>query len=158
MAKKQIYLTSFSLNTPKTLITGTDGFIGFHLANALLAKSHTIVGLDNINDYYDVQLKYDRLSQAGIHFSQAGINLSRAETHLNQAGTHPDPDNSDQPTTPQPRPVLMGNPHSPHPMRTNNQLTNNRSGEATTNRRRTAPTNQQPSARSADQPEWRSHD
>ena len=41
----------------KFLITGTAGFIGFHLANALLQRGEEIVGLDNINDYYDVNLK-----------------------------------------------------------------------------------------------------
>ena len=50
----------------KFLITGTAGFIGFHLANALLDKGHEVVGLDNINDYYDVKLKYGRLKEAGI--------------------------------------------------------------------------------------------
>ena len=51
----------------KTLITGTAGFIGFHLANKLLAAGHTITGIDNINDYYSPQLKLDRLEAAGIH-------------------------------------------------------------------------------------------
>jgi UDP-glucuronate 4-epimerase len=50
----------------KVLITGTAGFIGFHLANRLLTEGFDIVGLDYINDYYDVNLKYDRLEQAGI--------------------------------------------------------------------------------------------
>jgi len=50
----------------KFLITGTAGFIGFHLANALLERGEEIVGLDNINDYYDVNLKYARLNEAGI--------------------------------------------------------------------------------------------
>lgn len=50
----------------KFLVTGTAGFIGFHLANALLEKGETVVGLDNINDYYDVNLKYGRLTEAGI--------------------------------------------------------------------------------------------
>jgi UDP-glucuronate 4-epimerase len=50
----------------KYLVTGTAGFIGFHLANALLAKGEEVVGLDNINDYYDVSLKYARLNEAGI--------------------------------------------------------------------------------------------
>ncbi len=50
----------------KILITGTAGFIGFHVANALLERGFEVVGLDNINDYYDVRLKYDRLKQAGI--------------------------------------------------------------------------------------------
>ena len=50
----------------KILITGTAGFIGFHLANKLLARGDEVVGLDNINDYYDVNLKYGRLNEAGI--------------------------------------------------------------------------------------------
>jgi UDP-glucuronate 4-epimerase len=50
----------------KILITGTAGFIGFHLANRLLADGHEVVGLDVINDYYDVKVKYARLAQAGI--------------------------------------------------------------------------------------------
>jgi UDP-glucuronate 4-epimerase len=48
------------------LVTGTAGFIGFHVANRLLNDGHTVVGVDAINDYYDVQLKFDRLAQAGI--------------------------------------------------------------------------------------------
>lgn len=50
----------------KILITGTAGFIGFHLANRLLQEGHSVVGVDQINDYYDVQLKKDRLAYAGI--------------------------------------------------------------------------------------------
>lgn len=51
---------------PKILITGTAGFIGFHLVNKLLGESFEIVGLDVINDYYDINLKYARLQQHGI--------------------------------------------------------------------------------------------
>lgn len=50
----------------KYLVTGTAGFIGFHLANALLEGGEEVVGLDNINDYYDINLKYARLGEAGI--------------------------------------------------------------------------------------------
>ena len=50
----------------KILITGTAGFVGFHLANRLLADGHEVIGIDSINDYYDVQLKYGRLNAAGI--------------------------------------------------------------------------------------------
>jgi len=42
------------------LVTGTAGFIGMHLAKTLLEEGHTVVGLDNFNDYYSVQLKRDR--------------------------------------------------------------------------------------------------
>ena len=45
------------------LLTGAAGFIGFHTAKALLARGEAVVGLDNVNDYYDVSLKEARLSQ-----------------------------------------------------------------------------------------------
>jgi UDP-glucuronate 4-epimerase len=47
----------------KTLVTGAAGFIGFHLSKRLLAAGVTVVGLDNLNDYYDVNLKKARLEQ-----------------------------------------------------------------------------------------------
>lgn len=47
----------------KILVTGSAGFIGFHLSNYLLARGDEVVGLDNLNDYYDVSLKQDRLAQ-----------------------------------------------------------------------------------------------
>ncbi|WP_234571593.1 NAD-dependent epimerase [Rhodohalobacter sp. 614A] len=50
----------------KILITGTAGFIGFHLTKRLLRENFQIVGIDNINDYYDVNLKQDRLRETGI--------------------------------------------------------------------------------------------
>jgi UDP-glucuronate 4-epimerase len=48
------------------LVTGAAGFIGFHLCKRLLENGHRVVGLDNINGYYSVQLKLDRLKQLGI--------------------------------------------------------------------------------------------
>ncbi len=50
----------------KILVTGTAGFIGFHLARKLLERGNEVVGIDNINDYYDVNLKYARLAETGI--------------------------------------------------------------------------------------------
>lgn len=53
----------------KILVTGTAGFIGYHLAKRLLDRGDTVVGIDNLNDYYDVNLKYARLKETGISVS-----------------------------------------------------------------------------------------
>ncbi len=50
----------------RVLITGTAGFIGYHLAKKLIDSNHEVLGLDNINDYYDVELKYSRLENSGF--------------------------------------------------------------------------------------------
>ena len=50
----------------KILITGTAGFIGFHLVQKLLDAGHVVYGIDSINNYYDVTLKLDRLHACGI--------------------------------------------------------------------------------------------
>lgn len=47
----------------KVLVTGAAGFIGYHASQALLAGGHEVVGLDNLNDYYDVKLKQARLAR-----------------------------------------------------------------------------------------------
>ncbi len=47
----------------KTLVTGVAGFIGMHVARRLLVQGDEVVGIDNLNDYYDVELKEDRLKQ-----------------------------------------------------------------------------------------------
>jgi len=58
----------------KILITGTAGFIGFHLAKQMLELGHEVVGLDNINNYYDPKLKYARLAETGISESEISYN------------------------------------------------------------------------------------
>jgi UDP-glucuronate 4-epimerase len=54
----------------KLLITGTAGFIGYHLARKMLSLGVEVIGLDNINDYYDQDLKYSRLHDCGINSKQ----------------------------------------------------------------------------------------
>lgn len=60
----------------KILVTGAAGFIGFHLSKRLLDRGDTVVGLDNLNDYYDVNLKKARLSQLETH---AGFRFVKEE-------------------------------------------------------------------------------
>lgn len=55
------------------LVTGAAGFIGFFTCKVLLEKGHNVVGLDNINDYYDVNLKYSRLEELGINRKDAEV-------------------------------------------------------------------------------------
>jgi UDP-glucuronate 4-epimerase len=68
----------------KILVTGTAGFIGFHLAQKLLQRGDTVIGLDNINDYYDVNLKYARLNELGIDKNELEENkLISSKTYPN---------------------------------------------------------------------------
>ncbi len=70
----------------KILVTGAAGFIGFHLANTLINLGHTVVGMDAINDYYDVNLKYNRLQAAGIIKANITYNtLTNSTTQPNYA-------------------------------------------------------------------------
>ena len=70
----------------KILITGTAGFIGFYVARRLLAQGHSVVGIDNLNDYYAVALKEARLKQLqgqpGFRFEQLDLADSAAITAL----------------------------------------------------------------------------
>ena len=50
----------------KVLVTGVAGFIGYHVARRLVGQGHHVLGIDNLNRYYDVQLKLDRLRELGI--------------------------------------------------------------------------------------------
>ncbi len=61
------------MDKKKILVTGAAGFIGFHLCKSLIKEHHFVVGLDNINDYYDVNLKYDRLKELGIQRKSAEV-------------------------------------------------------------------------------------
>ena len=57
----------------KVLITGSAGFIGFHLSKGLLKLGFDVVGIDNINDYYDPQLKLDRLENLNTFVSEKNL-------------------------------------------------------------------------------------
>jgi UDP-glucuronate 4-epimerase len=58
----------------RVLVTGTAGFIGFHMARKLVDLGYHVTGLDSINEYYDVALKYNRLEQSGISRGQVTYN------------------------------------------------------------------------------------
>lgn len=64
----------------KILVTGTAGFIGYHLAKKLLERGDEVVGIDNINDYYDVNLKYGRLKELGINQEEIEDNKTTIST------------------------------------------------------------------------------
>lgn len=63
-ANTDVYIPhrSFFVDRMHVLVTGAAGFIGFHLAQRLTAAGHSVIGIDNLNDYYDVKLKEDRLA------------------------------------------------------------------------------------------------
>ena len=52
----------------RILVTGCAGFIGYHLTQKLIENGHNVMGIDNLNDYYDVRLKLDRLKRAWYRF------------------------------------------------------------------------------------------
>ena len=61
----------------KILVTGAAGFIGFHTCLKLVEQGHEVYGIDNINDYYDPKLKFDRLNELG--FNEAETKLFKSE-------------------------------------------------------------------------------
>ena len=67
--------------TTSSLVTGAAGFIGYHLCEALLAKGRNVLGVDNLNDYYDPQIKCDRLARLSEHpqFQFTRLDLSDRE-------------------------------------------------------------------------------
>jgi len=63
----------------KILVTGAAGFIGYHLTKKLLERGDEVVGIDNINDYYDVNLKHARLNELGISGTDALASAENAD-------------------------------------------------------------------------------
>jgi UDP-glucuronate 4-epimerase len=67
----------------KILVTGVAGFIGFHTTKKLLQEGHDVVGIDVVNDYYDQDLKKDRLAHLGIHVSGLSAQHCTSTLHPN---------------------------------------------------------------------------
>ena len=67
----------------KILVTGSAGFIGYHLVKKFVHANHQIIGLDVINDYYDLRVKYGRLDNCGIHIQNIKHNVIVQSTKFN---------------------------------------------------------------------------
>jgi UDP-glucuronate 4-epimerase len=79
------YRRRFEMTSKNILVTGAAGFVGFHLSKRLLALDYHVIGVDNLNDYYDVHLKKDRLRilKKHPHFEFYKLDISNREP-LNQ--------------------------------------------------------------------------
>jgi UDP-glucuronate 4-epimerase len=69
------------LKSKNILVTGAAGFIGFHLCNRLLGDGNDVVGIDNINDYYDVNLKHARIAILQKHSNFTFYKIDIADLH-----------------------------------------------------------------------------
>ncbi|CAN0533197.1 unnamed protein product, partial [Scytosiphon promiscuus] len=67
------------------LVTGSAGFIGFHVANTLLKRGVPVVGFDNLNAYYDPALKRARLKQLENTSAKEGVSFNFVEGNLENA-------------------------------------------------------------------------
>ena len=74
-------ILSVFFSNMKILVTGAAGFIGFHTSKSLLEKGYEVIGLDNINNYYCVSLKLDRLKELGIIDVQCLNKKTRSSTY-----------------------------------------------------------------------------
>tara|TARA_B110000046_G_scaffold91586_1_gene99551 strand:+ start:2935 stop:3492 length:558 start_codon:yes stop_codon:yes gene_type:complete len=70
------------MDKKKILVTGAAGFIGYHLCEVLIKEGHQVIGLDNINDYYDVNLKYARLKELGIERKDSEVYMKENSSVL----------------------------------------------------------------------------
>ena len=71
--KLELNIIKLVNNKMKILVTGAAGFIGFHTCLKLVNQGHVVYGIDNINDYYDPKLKYDRLNELGFDETESKI-------------------------------------------------------------------------------------
>ncbi len=76
------------------LVTGAAGFIGYHVCQYLLQRNETVIGIDNLNDYYDVRLKEARLEQLNAHqnFEFCRLDIANREAMESFVKLHPDVD------------------------------------------------------------------
>ena len=65
----------------KVLVTGMAGFIGFHLTRRLLSEGNRVVGIDNLNDYYDISLKQARMKELGFDESLTDSEMKRSRLY-----------------------------------------------------------------------------
>jgi len=77
----------------KVLVTGVAGFIGFHVSQALIARGDTVIGIDNLNDYYNVSLKEARLKALQVHanaknFQFIKLDIADMQAMLNLFAEH----------------------------------------------------------------------
>ena len=87
------------------LVTGAAGFIGFHVCRALLARGERVLGVDNLNDYYDVRLKQARLAVLEEHGSFGFVRADIADREAMAAAVAPERGNrSPGSSISQPRP------------------------------------------------------
>ena len=74
----------------RILLTGCAGFIGYHLAKRLLSNSYIVIGIDNMNSYYDVSLKESRLSglteESNFSFINQDISCSGMPSNCGRCG------------------------------------------------------------------------
>ena len=80
MIKLSCFIITFNDQMPSeklVLVTGSAGFIGFHLSQKLCQLGYTVVGLDNLNDYYEIGLKHSRLEQlkANANFTKLAMRI-----------------------------------------------------------------------------------